>query len=257
MRKGWLHFLLAFLLIGTGIVLMLENLGVIDKTLYISLGLILAVILMLIGLKLWWDRVTGHGGSWMFGSFFTVYGLLVLLGEIGVITFTFGDVFKLWPLLFIYIGFGMFLGGSRKRFQVNVDTGDLSGSSSEKKHNNKKMHTVIGDHQYNAENWKVEPMQLWNAVGDYHFDFTKAFIPEKDTPISVKGWAGDIKMLMPENLDYRIEAFVKAGSINLLGKTSDGINRTTTFETPGYQDAARRLTIDIDLKAGDVRVDKV
>ncbi|SEB09607.1 lia operon protein LiaF [Thalassobacillus cyri] len=255
MRKGWLQFLLAFLLIAVGIILVLENLGVIEKTLYFSWGIIIAACLTIIGLKLWWDRITGNGGSWMAGSFLFIYGVLVLLGKVNVIPFTFGDVLQLWPLLFIYIGFGIFLGGSKPKFRVEVDTNGGDGKAAKKKH--KKQHMVIGDHQYTADNWKVEPMELRNVVGDYHFDFTKAFIPEEDTPISVKGWAGDIKMLMPEHLEFRIEAFVKAGNISILGKKTDGINRTVSYETPGYQEATRRLTVAIELKAGDIRVDKV
>ncbi|WP_028781971.1 cell wall-active antibiotics response protein LiaF [Thalassobacillus devorans] len=255
MKKGWLQFLLAFLLIAIGLVLVLENLGVIDETIYFSWGVIMASALTIIGLKLWWERITGNGGSWMFGSFLFIYGALVLLGEAEVMTFTFGDVVRLWPLLFIYIGFGIFPGGNKPRFRVEVDTDGGDQKAAKKKH--KKQHMGIGDHQYNADNWKVEPMDLRNVVGDYHFDFTKAFIPEEDTPISVKGWAGDIKMLMPENLEFRMEAFVKAGNISILGKKTDGINRTVSYETPGYREATRRLTVAIELKAGDIRVDRV
>ncbi|MFG6179672.1 cell wall-active antibiotics response protein LiaF, partial [Halomonas sp. THAF12] len=94
-------------------------------------------------------------------------------------------------------------------------------------------------------------------IGDYKLDFTKAFIPEKDTPIRISGIIGDVKIIMPENVDFRIEARVKMGDIRVLHEKTDGINRTMSYETPDYQTASQKVTLSVDLKVGDIRLDRV
>ncbi|MFD1017769.1 cell wall-active antibiotics response protein LiaF [Thalassobacillus hwangdonensis] len=263
MKTSFWNVLIAILLIGTGVFLFLNNIDVIDVSFRISWPIIIAALLITFGLKLWLESIIKKGGSWIWGSLFTIYGTLLLLGEVDVLVFSFGDILKLWPLLFIYIGFGMFFKKKKKPkvridMDFNSDDDELADDSSDQKvTSKKKKHMAIGDHLYTAENWRVEPMDFWNAVGDYKFDFTKAFIPEEDTPISVRGWVGDVKVLVPENLEFRVEANVKAGDINILGQRADGLNRKVVYETTGYQTARRRLTMSVDLKAGDVRVDKV
>lgn len=115
----------------------------------------------------------------------------------------------------------------------------------------------IGDFEYSQDNWKVEPMRLSNLAGDFYFDFTKAFIPEKEIPISISALAGDVRILMPENIEFRVAAEVKAGDINVLGEVVDGINRSLFFETENYHAATRKLDLTLKLKAGSVRIDSV
>jgi lia operon protein LiaF len=100
-------------------------------------------------------------------------------------------------------------------------------------------------------------MDLRNAAGDYYIDFSKAFIPEKEIPISIHSWAGDVQILLPEHVAFRIDASVKAGEIHVLDQTADGINRSVFYESTDYEDAIRKLDMTIKLKAGSIRVDVV
>ena len=99
---------------------------------------------------------------------------------------------------------------------------------------------VIGDIKFKDTNWKVEPMYYTNMIGDYYFDFSKAYIPEKRTPIKIKGWIGDIKMLIPEDLPVRIYIKVKIGDIKIFdGNTEDLIRSEMYYESPDYQDSVK------------------
>jgi len=100
-------------------------------------------------------------------------------------------------------------------------------------------------------------MNLSNLAGDFYLDFTKAFIPEKEIPISISALAGDVRILIPENVAFRVKAKVRAGEINVLGDMVDGINRSIFFETDNYHEAARKLDLTLKLKAGSIRIDNV
>ncbi|WP_226038035.1 cell wall-active antibiotics response protein LiaF [Aquibacillus saliphilus] len=256
MKKNLLRNSVAIIIILLGIALVLTNIGVVSLEFTEAWIYIYPFFFILLGVKWLWDGLRGRWGLGA-GSFIVIFGGLLLLDRFAIVDFTFWDIYKLWPLLFVYLGFSFF-GTSNKRekkkkFQFIFDSDDH--------HNSEKMYGkksfAVGDHKFNTPNWKVEPMELWNAVGDYHIDFTKAFIPDKEIPITIQGWAGDIRILMPENVEFSLEAHVKAGDINVFGQTADGINRQVTYVTPDYNESTRKLIIYLKLQAGSIRVDKV
>lgn len=121
----------------------------------------------------------------------------------------------------------------------------------------KTQNFTIGSQEYSEPNWKVEPMNINTLAGDFYLDFSKAFIPEKEIPIFIHSLAGDVHILMPENVDFRIEANVKVGDINVIGNVSEGISRSYSYETDNYEEAVRKIDFYIRLKAGSIRVDQV
>lgn len=250
MSKGFFRYLVAAALIAFGVVLVLENIGIIEINSKSAWGYIYPSLFVVFGIKLMVDRFKHRGGSWGWGSFFFIFGSLLLLNRFGMIEFTFNDVFKLWPLLIIYIGF-MVIGNSGKPKVVIHKDGDPlnSGESS--------SFFTVGSHEYNKPNWKVEPTTIKSLAGDFYYDFSKGYIPEKEIPITISALAGDVHLLIPENLEFKVNATVKAGDIDIVGNTVDGINRSLSYETPNYHSAIRKLNINLKLKAGSIRVDYV
>lgn len=263
MGKSFIRNLLALLLILFGGALILANLGIVDIDVNKTWNIIYPIIFILFGSKWMIDRMRYRGGSWVFGSFFFIFGTLLLIDRFDVIIFHFNDVFKLWPLLIIYFGL-FFIGDSRPRKKVhehkNINKKAFKDSMKRKKKNHddyRYFSSLAGDYEYNQLNWKVEPMYLKSLAGDFYMDFSKAFIPEKEIPVAIKSLAGDVHILIPENIEFRVEAHVKAGEIDVVGQKSEGIQRSLMHETQGYESAIRKLDLYLDLMAGSVRVVKV
>lgn len=246
-----LRSITALLFILLGVVLILENFEVNVFGTYSIWSFLLPVIIVFLGIQLVVDHFRRGYGGWMFGSFLIIFGTLLLLGYFDVIEFVFKDILKLWPLFIVYIGLSI-MKPSRRRKRNKIS---YAGNTKSYKQHWKNY--SIGDHEFKEPNWKAEPMELSGLAGDYYLDFTKAFIPEEEIPISIHSLAGDIRILVPESVDFRAEATVKAGEIDIVGNTGDGINRYVFYETPGYETATKKLDLYIDLKAGSVRVDSV
>lgn len=252
MRNKRIENLIAVLLIGIGILLILDNIGVLKTDFKEIWQYINSIFFIALGVIIFYGYFKKGGEGWIVGSFFIIFGVLLWLGKLNVIDFVFSDVFKLWPLLIIYIGFSM-IGkvGDRKKTRVHILNDEIHSNG------NYQYQSFIGTFEYKHPNWKVKPLELRNVAGDFYLDFTKAFIPEEEIPITIKSWAGDVQILLPENLEFRIDAYVKAGEINVLEQYADGLNRYINYESPGYQAAIQKLDIIIDLKAGSIRVNKV
>ncbi len=256
------NYLLALGLVAVGILLLLANIGIISLEMNFSWENIYPVLLAGAGVKLWADHLSGRGGSWVWGSFLTVLGGLLILDRFQVLSFTLDDVFKLWPLLFIYIGFNLFFQGgkSKRRLEIHYDSEgkeDPFKKDKRKRQAAKSNKMIVGSQQYKQDNWKVEPMDLWNGIGDYQFDFTKAFIPDKDTPITVRGWIGDVKMIIPKNVPFRVEAKMRTGDIKVVNESASGLQRQLTYETEDYEQSVRRLSLYIEFSVGSIRIDQV
>lgn len=256
-KDSVLRNVIAIIIILLGVALVLTNIGIFSWEFVEVWSYLYPTFFFLIGLKWLITGLKGNGGI-PSGFFLFVFGSLLLLDRFNLLEFSFWDFYKLWPLLIVYLGFSIFGSSSKRKkkktFQFIFDSDDQQNS--EHLHKTKQK-IAVGDHKFNKPNWKVEPMELWNAVGDYHIDFTKAFIPDKEIPIRVQGWAGDIRILMPENVDFTLEARVKAGDINVFGDRADGINQELKYTTPNYENSTRKLDIYLNLKAGSIRIDKV
>lgn len=244
-----LNALLAVILIGIGGVLLLSNINVIELEYSLTWQNIYPLLLVGLGVKVWFSALRKADGSWVIGSLLTIIGSLLVLDRLEVLDFTIGDTLQLWPLLFIYIGFRLFSKGTKGR------SGKKSRRSTKKPLPKKGSRLSIGSVEYKQPNWKVEPMDLSITVGELYFDFTRAFIPETDTPISVHGWIGDITMVIPKSVPFRVEAYIKTGDITISGENASGLNREMVFESEDYHSSTRRLTLFIDLKVGSIQLD--
>jgi lia operon protein LiaF len=234
--------LLAFLLILFGILLLLVNINVISLEINNLFVTFYPVLFLTLGIKWLIEGILSKGQKGWFGGFFLLlFGTLLSLDRLGFITFTFWMVWKLWPVLLIYIGMKLF-SKDKKRISISYA---------------KKDSVAIGDFVSNSENWPVEDMNLKMGVGDVHLDFSKAFIPDKDTKIDISGWVGDVTLLIPEDLAVWIEARVKTGSIEIFDNESDGLNRSYSYKSENFHEETRKLTININVSVGSVQVNKV
>lgn len=253
MKNRFFRSIIAMAIILLGVILVLENLGLPTWSIGDWWPYIYPTFFILVGFNWLYKSFKGLNGIWV-PLFLIIFGSLLLLDRFDYIIFLFGDVYKLWPLILVFIGLS-YLGIPRKRrMKIFYESNDPKMNVDK---NNDREHVVIGDSDYSKTNWKVEPTNIWNIVGDHTMDFTKAFIPDQDTPITIHGLAGDIKIILPEHVDFSVRATVHAGEVFVLDQTSQGIKRTLMYETAGYEEATRKLTFNLKLNAGSIRVDQI
>lgn len=251
--KKFIQFLISALVIVIGVILILDNLGFETINMKNAWGLIFPIIFILLGGMLVIKSVRRKNSGWVWGLFFITYGGLLLLGRYDYLEFTFKDVIKLWPVIIIYTGIIILGHTIFKKPHIYFE----KPNKRDKKYYKKYSKFSVGDHEYNQPNWKVEPMELSNLAGDFYLDFTKAFIPEEEIPIKIDALAGDVHILIPTDVEFRVNANVSAGEINIVGQKVGGVGRTLQYETAGYGEAIRKLDIKLILKAGNIRVDQV
>lgn len=93
------------------------------------------------------------------------------------------------------------------------------------------------------------------GVGEMRLDLGDLEMTYSDA-VDVTVGAGDLTILLPPDVPVDIDASVGAGQVNLLGETSDGLSVNRTYTSDGFESAAVRLTLDLDVAAGNIRVDR-
>jgi hypothetical protein len=93
------------------------------------------------------------------------------------------------------------------------------------------------------------------GVGELRLDLRGLDMTESDEVAATVG-AGDITILLPEDLPVTIDASAGAGQIDLLGETSEGISVSRTFTDDGFEAAEVTLTLELDVAAGNIEVDR-
>jgi lia operon protein LiaF len=244
----------AVILSGLGIILLLVNLGVISLEIKELFVVTYPFLLLVYGFAVLLKKQI----SW--GSFLVLFSSLLIMDRFGLVRFNFLDVWKLWPFLLIYIGLTMLF--RDRKIKVIYKT-DLSSEDQEDKipateASLKRIRGVsVGKVTFKKQNWAVEPMDLYNMVGEYFIDFSKGFIPDRETPIRVRGWVGEVKMLIPEDVPVKINAVIGVGEVKLFDYAQEQIKHVVTYKSEDYDGAVRKLDITIDLKIGSVRIDRV
>jgi lia operon protein LiaF len=262
------QILFALFLLAFGVGLLLMNIGVISLEIKELIVVSYPFLILAIGVSMFLGKLfRKNKGGLFFSSFLILFSSLLILDRFDYISFGFWDVWKLWPVLIILFALSLLFSKNKIRVQFTDDVPsdiykgkkeDLKEALSEYKNDRKKVRGLsMGDVSFKESNWALEPMELYNTIGDYYIDFSKAFIPEKETPVTVRGWIGDVKMLVPENIPVHITSKINVGDIRIFDMKTDSLNRSLDYKSEGYDEALRKLNITVDLKIGSIRIDKV
>src|SRR5690625_5099384 len=108
------RYLLAIIIIVFGTLLIVENLGLSSFNLKEIWIYTYPILFIIFGLKWMIERLRRISGSLILGSFFFVFGSLLLLDRFNIIQFLFKDIYKLWPLVIVYIGLTLIVHGRLK-----------------------------------------------------------------------------------------------------------------------------------------------
>ncbi|MDZ5713068.1 cell wall-active antibiotics response protein LiaF [Jeotgalibacillus haloalkalitolerans] len=256
-KKQWgcASFLLVF-----GLLLLMVNLGLLQLE-GSAAGLILPVILLIIGIAQLIKFFTRRKGI-LSGLIFTVYGGLLSAAFFSKdISFGYGDIWRLWPLLLI--GFAISLIAKRSSIQFSYGEPRMGGRKEVNQQDGPRerktqiKHAMsIGNENFTSENWALENMKLNKSVGNYVFNLKKAYISEGETMLDVSVRVGNIKMTVPEELSVHIVSNVAVGENVLFNDRTDGTHaRTLQFRSEDFETAPQKVKIILNVNVGSIRID--
>ncbi|MBI2857659.1 MAG: cell wall-active antibiotics response protein [Chloroflexi bacterium] len=179
-----------------------------------------------------------HGRYWrtIAGTALLLLGILLLLSALNIIRSSAAwGIF--WAIMLISLG--LFLIRGHLHFRSNV-----SGQS----------RAAAGEVRVGDMDWDLKDMETGLGAGQFRLDLTKARIPSGETRIKIKVGVGQAEVLVPVGLAVTVRGEVGVGSIKIFGEKAEGLGRQSTYVTPDYAAAEKKVRIDISLMVGEALV---
>ena len=181
----------------------------------------------------------------VFGIGLIVIGFLALLDSLEFISF-WSVLGKLWPLILIALGIWLLL--KRRYFSWDEKVEIKEGS---------KYSKAFGDLKIDSSGTDPHGMDVKMGFGDMDVNLTTASFSERESVIHLALGFGDIRVWIPSEVKAKISASCGAGDIDVLGRTSDGIGRSTDHQDEGYDTVQKRLRIFAKIGFGDIKISRV
>jgi len=191
-----------------------------------------------------------HDKSTIFWAFIIILiGLLLLLNNLDVIDIK--DLIKdYWPVLLILFGIHLIL----KRDRFHFDHG-MAGDKDFICDTEKAVYSnVFGDLDVQINSSNFEEGKINNTFGDIKLDLARLNIKSGKKILDVHGVFGDIKITVPQNIEYSIKASITAGDIKIMGNKVDGFSKELNYQSKNYNSATSKLMIHISHVFGDIKV---
>jgi lia operon protein LiaF len=113
---------------------------------------------------------------------------------------------------------------------------------------------LLGDIERTGD-WPVTAEETWIGIGDVDLDFTRANVPVGETVIGLRGFIGDVEVVVPQNVGLSI---VAGGFITNVKRA--GHKEQTVFLGPyhqqseGYETAERKIRLETSFFIHDLKL---
>jgi predicted membrane protein len=93
------------------------------------------------------------------------------------------------------------------------------------------------------------------GLGELRLDLSDLAMTES-AEIEATVGAGDLTIMLPPGVPVDIDAAAGAGQIDLFGEIDNGISVSDTYTSDGFDSATVTLTLELDVAAGNIKVER-
>ncbi len=170
-------------------------------------------------------------GQAIIGALLIIFGLGILLGNLLGI-----NLWRLfWPLLLIGLGAWIILRPSM------LEEGTAF------------TQRLLGDIRRDGQ-VQVSDEEILVVIGDINLDLREALWPEGETRLSIKGFVGDVRIRVPEDVGVDLSSTAFVSSVRWQDRKEEGIFLPLQLQSENYEMARKRLRVDILHFVSDIKM---
>lgn len=197
-----------------------------------------------------------HGGHALLGAVLVVAGVVLLLAQIGVFA-------SPWPavpaLLLVLIGGAIVVEGVRGVWQATLVTLAViltlvTAVSTTASNSWNVTAGGVGDRLFAPTSVTELEDSYELGAGNLRLDLRDLDMPEGTTSLAVDVGVGAVNILVPEDAAVSVRAESGTGEIVLFGERQGGLGVENDYASPDYEDAGRRLELDLSVGMGQIEV---
>lgn len=166
--------------------------------------------------------------------------ILIVLGVISLISNLTG--FDLWQICFPV---GLILLGVWVLWRPRMVSGD------------RETHFQLFGDIKRATGWTLQNEEIWSFIGDIDIDLSRAQVPAGETSLHAYNMIGDVEIDVPGGIGLMLVVSSFLNSINWMGAKEDHFFTITQLVTTGYEQAERKVRVEVTSFIGDIKVRQV
>jgi lia operon protein LiaF len=113
---------------------------------------------------------------------------------------------------------------------------------------------IIESLQWNKRPWSLQPMSIWNIIGEIKLDLGLAIWEEPEVTIILQGVIGDIDVILPENVGLQVTSSVVFGQIEIGMEKDAGVLNKMSWQSPNYDTCTNKVKLFVSYIIADVDV---
>lgn len=204
----------AFLLIGTGLFLILER--------QVGFFSVIAFATIVFGIYRVWALADKKGY------------LLIVTG----VFFIFGDqIFLLISVILISLGYFY-----------------LKSQQLHRHERYEQRQRVIDSIRLGAEPWVLRDSSIWFVIGELNMDLSTAILEQKETTLVIQGLVGNVNLLIPEDIGVKVSASVMIGQTSVYNQKETGVWNKIDWTSPNYETTDQQVKLVLSYLVGDIQV---
>jgi lia operon protein LiaF len=109
-----------------------------------------------------------------------------------------------------------------------------------------------------AGDWPVTREETWIGIGDVDLDFTRASVPAGETAIGLRGFIGDVEVIVPRSVGLAIIASGFVTNVKWAGhKEQPVFLGPYHYQSEGYATAERKVRLETSFFIHDLKLRQV
>lgn len=190
-------------------------------------------------------------------------GAMLIGAGVALLAVQAGVLASLWPavpvVLLLVVGVAVVLEGLHGRWHSALVIGGLiltlllSVSATAANSWNVTL-AGVGDRRYTPDTVLDLQDRYQLGVGNLYIDLTDLVLPHGRTEVTANVGVGQLTVRVPEGVAVDVTAASETGDVDVFGVERGGVGVQNTLTTPGYDDAAERLTLDLHMGMGRIEV---
>ncbi len=188
-------------------------------------------------------------GAWV-GAIIIVIGLLLLLHNLNL--FHLRELWhRYWPALLILLGLWLIL---KRTLTPSQNFPRIDQWTVDDQRQQVQYQRLFGDLVIRLDSKDFQGGRVQTIFGDAEIDLRGLAIRAGEKKLQVNGVFGDIEILVPEQVPFRVQSSLVAGEIKILNEKRSGFSLQHTYQSPDYDNARDRLDITISHVFGDIKI---
>ncbi|WP_462408754.1 cell wall-active antibiotics response protein LiaF [Neobacillus sp. Marseille-QA0830] len=117
---------------------------------------------------------------------------------------------------------------------------------------------LIGQQKTPASVYDWNDVNIQTGIGDTVIDLSYTMLPKGETVIFIRSLIGNVKILVPYDIEVGVHHSCFAGSTTIFENHEDKIfNQAYQFKTSGYDEAEQKVKIFTSIIVGNIEVSRI